>query len=79
MKAGRGNASSSRLQWLDKQYELFRQDPFHPSLHLKQVAVVCTVRVGRSYRAIGYREGGIFRWGWIGSHESYNKLFRRMK
>jgi len=22
----------------DKQYELFREDPFHPSLHLKQLA-----------------------------------------
>lgn len=63
----------------DKQYELFRQDPFHPSLHLKQVGEVCTVRVGRSYRAIGYREGDVFRWGWIGSHEAYNKLLRRMK
>jgi hypothetical protein len=26
----------------DKQYELFWQDPFHPSLHLKQVGEVCT-------------------------------------
>jgi hypothetical protein len=63
----------------DKQYELFRQDPFHPSLHLKQVGEVCTVRIGRSYRAIGYREGDIFNWGSIGSHEAYNKLLRRMK
>jgi hypothetical protein len=35
-------------QLADKQYELFRQDPFHPSLHLKQVGEVWTVRVGRS-------------------------------
>ena len=34
----------------DKQYDLFRQDPFHPSLHLKQVGEVWTVRIGRSYR-----------------------------
>jgi hypothetical protein len=63
----------------DKQYERFRQDPFHPSLHLKQVGEVWTVRVGRSHRAIGYREGDIFRWGWIGSHEAYNKLLQRTK
>jgi len=63
----------------DKQYELFREDPFHPSLHLKQVGDVWTVRIGRSHRAIGYREGEIFHWGWIGSHEAYNKLLRRMK
>ena len=63
----------------DKQYELFREDPFHPSLHLKQVGEVWTVRIGRSHRAIGYREGDAFYWGWIGSHEAYNKLLRRMK
>ena len=41
----------------DKQYQLFREDPFHPSL----------------------REGDVFNWGWIGSHEEYNKLLRRVK
>jgi hypothetical protein len=63
----------------DKQYELFREDPFHPSLHLKQAGEIWTVRIGRSHRAIGYREGNVFRWGWIGSHEAYNKLLRRMR
>jgi hypothetical protein len=63
----------------DKQYELFREDPFHPSLHLKQVGEVWTVRIGRTHRAIGYRERDIFLWGWIGSHEKYDKLLRRMK
>jgi hypothetical protein len=29
-----------------KQYELFREDPFHPSLHLKQVGEVWSVRIG---------------------------------
>jgi len=63
----------------DKQYELFRKDPFHVSLHLKQVGEVWTVRIGRSHRAIGYREGDAFYWGWIGSHEAYNKLLQRIK
>src|ERR1700730_18068650 len=43
----------------DKQYELFREDPFHPALHLKQVGEVWTARIGRSYRAIGSREGNV--------------------
>jgi hypothetical protein len=63
----------------DKQYELFREDPFHPSLHLKQVGEVWTVRIDRSHRAIGYREGDAFYWAWIGSHEAYNRLLRRFK
>ncbi len=63
----------------DKQYDRFRADPFHPSLHLKQAGEVWTVRIGRAHRAIAYREGDIFRWGWIGSHEAYTKLLRRVK
>jgi hypothetical protein len=42
---------------------LFRWDPFHPSLNLKQTREVWTVRIGRSHRVIGYREGSIFYWG----------------
>ena len=63
----------------DKQYELFREDPFHPSLRLKQVGEVWTARIGRSHRVIGYREGDAFYWAWIGSHEAYNQLLKRMK
>ena len=63
----------------DKQYQLFREDPFHPSLHLKQIGEVWTARIGQSHRVIGYREGEVFNWGWIGSHEEYNKILRRVK
>jgi hypothetical protein len=66
-------------QLADKQFELFKQDPFHPSLNLKQIGEAWTVRVGRSHRVIGYREGNIFRWGWIGTHEAYNMLLRRLR
>jgi hypothetical protein len=38
-----------------------------------------TARVGLYYRVVGYREGNLFRWGWIGSHEAYNKIIKRMK
>jgi hypothetical protein len=38
----------------DKQYEHFREDPFHPALLLKQAGEVWTARIGRSHRAIGY-------------------------
>jgi len=51
----------------DKQYELFREDPFHPSLQVKQVGEMWTVRVGRSHRAITCRDADAFYWVWIGS------------
>ena len=63
----------------DSKYALFEQEPFHPSLGLKQKGDVWTVDVGRSNRAIAYRTGDEFHWFWIGSHEAYNKLLRRVK
>ena len=63
----------------DAKYALFEQEPFHPSLGLKQKGAVWTVDVGRSYRAIAHRTGDEFHWFWIGSHEAYNKLLRHVK
>jgi hypothetical protein len=63
----------------DAKYALFEEQPFHPSLGLKRKGEVWTVDVGRSCRAIAYRTGDEFHWFWIGSHEAYNKLLRRVK
>ncbi len=63
----------------DAKFALFEREPFHPSLALKQKGSVWTVEVGRSYRAIAYRHGDDFHWFWIGSHEAYNTLLRRVK
>ena len=62
-------------------YEMFRMDPFHPSLHFKQVEdsdpPLYSVRVGRSYRAIGYRKRDAVPWVWIGNHAEYDRRIRR--
>lgn len=63
----------------DDKFALFEGDPFHPSLALQQKGDVWTVDVGRSYRAVAYRDGNDFHWFWIGSHEAYNHLLRRWK
>jgi dihydrofolate reductase len=62
----------------DRKFALFEQNPFHPSLALKQKGEVWTA-VGRSHRAIAYRDGNDFHWFWIGSHETYNSLLHRVK
>jgi len=36
----------------DKNFELLKGDPDHPSLHLKKVGRFWSVRVGRNYRAL---------------------------
>jgi len=60
----------------DKNFQLLKADPKHPSLHLKRVDDFWSVRAGPAYRALGTGcEGGIV-WFWIGSHRDYERLLR---
>jgi len=62
-------------------YQLFRWDPFHPSLRFKQVhptRPIFSARVGLAYRALAIREGEAVIWFWIGSHGDYDKLLERL-
>ena len=70
----------SEVQTLaDEKYRLFQQDPFHPSLEFEAKGKVWSVAIGRSYRAIARRSGNGLYWVWIGSHEDYNKVLRRLR
>jgi hypothetical protein len=61
-----------------KQYALFKTNPQHPSLQFKELAEgLASVRVTRRYRALGWREGDVILWFWIGSHADYDKLISR--
>jgi len=60
----------------DRSFELLKADPFHPSLHFKQVGPLWSARVGRSWRALAVRDGDDFLWFWIGSHSEYDKLIK---
>ncbi|MGZ3581900.1 MAG: ParE family toxin-like protein [Ktedonobacterales bacterium] len=61
----------------DEAYQLFRQDPDHPSLHFKKVddgdPELWSVRIGRRYRALGLRRGDWIAWVWIGTHREYEE------
>jgi hypothetical protein len=46
----------------DKKFDLFRSDPFHPSLGFAQKGAVWTVDVGLHYRAIAWREENDLVW-----------------
>ena len=62
-------------------YQLFRNDPAHPSLRFKPVhpsKPIFSARVGRDYRAIAVREGERVIWFWIGSHAEYDQLLKRL-
>jgi hypothetical protein len=61
-----------------KNYRLWLKEPWHPSLHFKQIGEYWTVRVGLSYRAIGRVRDGRLYWFWIGHHKEYDRLVRQM-
>lgn len=61
-------------------YQLFKQDPFHPSLHFKKVgknSPIYSARVNLEYRVLGVREKDEIIWFWIGTHDEYEKLIAR--
>jgi hypothetical protein len=58
----------------DKQFAIFQDNPFHPSLQLKPVGIFWSVRVTQSYRALALRREDRFYWFWIGSHDDYSRL-----
>lgn len=58
-------------------YRLFRDNPKHPSLNFKPVhptQPIYSVRITRSYRAIGVMVEDEIIWFWIGSHADYDRL-----
>jgi mRNA-degrading endonuclease RelE of RelBE toxin-antitoxin system len=60
----------------DKNYELLKQNPQHPSLHFKKVGRFWSVRVGGRYRALAIDVEDGLLWFWIGSHADYDAMIR---
>jgi hypothetical protein len=61
-----------------KAYQLWAQNPFHPSLHFKCINSeegIWSVRVTLGYRAVGISEGDTVTWFWIGGHDGYEQYF----
>jgi hypothetical protein len=61
-----------------KTYRLWAENPFHPSLHFKCINSeedIWSVRVTRSYRALGVLDNDTVTWFWIGSHDDYEQFY----
>ena len=69
---------SSVQELADKNFELLKTNPKHPSLHLKKVAKYWSARVGIKYRALAVEIDEGLIWFWIGTHSEYNKLLREL-
>jgi hypothetical protein len=60
----------------DKNFELLKADPRHPSLHFKRVGRFYSARVGLAYRALSVEVEDGCLWFWIGSHAAYNRIIK---
>jgi hypothetical protein len=58
----------------DKNYQLLKSDPKHPSLHFKRIGDLWSVRIGLHHRALGSPVDGGVLWVWIGTHADYDKI-----
>lgn len=61
----------------DKNYQLLKNNPAHPSLHFKKIGSshpLWSVRVGIGYRALGVEKPDGIYWFWIGDHADYDRL-----
>ena len=61
----------------DKNFELIKANPHHPSLRLKRVgkaAQLWSARVGIHYRVLGREREDEIIWFWIGTHAEYDRI-----
>ncbi len=61
-------------------FELWKKNPFHPSLQFKCVNSpndIWSVRITLNHRALGVIEGKDIIWYWIGTHTEYEKLLKK--
>jgi hypothetical protein len=72
------NALSPTIRKLaDKNFELLKLDPYHPSLHFKNVSgELWSARVGMHFRALAIPNDRGFAWFWIGEHSEYDRLIK---
>ena len=58
----------------DKNFDLLKADPHHPSLHFKKVGRYWSVRIGLRHRALATDVDGGLLWFRIGSHADYDAM-----
>ncbi len=65
-----------------KQYEIFQNNPSHPSLRTKLIGStrnkkfkIYEVSIGMGYRATYFLDENVYVWFWIGTHNSFDKKY----
>jgi hypothetical protein len=74
-------APLERRQKIKRAYQLWRDNPSHPSLRFKKVHAtlpIYSARVDLDWRAVGVLKDGTLIWFWVGSHKAYESLLRSL-
>ena len=64
-----------------KAYGLWQTNMYHPSLQFKRVSrtqPIYSARISLNYRVLGLLELDHIYWYWIGSHDEYDELLKRI-
>ena len=65
----------------DRKFDLWKKNPFHPSLNFKCVNAeynIWSVRVTMDYGALAVRNDNSVIWYWIGDHNKYEQLLKAL-
>jgi hypothetical protein len=73
-----GQLPASLQDLADKNFKLLKENPRHPSLHFKKVGSLWSIRVTRDFRALGFDEEDGIVWFWIGAHEEYGQILKKI-
>lgn len=63
----------------DKNYELLKANPRHPSLQFKKIGRLWSARVGSDFRVLGLDKDDTILWIWIGPHDEYKQMIARQR
>ena len=72
--ANYGDLDSGTKRIADRNFEILKSDPTHPSLKFKKVGQLWSARVGLNHRALAVQADHGFTWVWIGTHSEYDKI-----
>jgi hypothetical protein len=61
----------------DKQFEVLKRDPAHPSLRFKKVGRYWSARVNLEIRVLAVEDDSDLVWFWIGDHKEYERIIKR--
>jgi hypothetical protein len=62
-------------------YQLWSDNPDHPSLRFKKVHAsqpIYSARVDLDWRVLGVMEGDTMIWFWVGPHSEYERVLKQL-